>query len=53
MSETAVVERLGKPTHEEIDGVIKKISYDRLGVWFHLQKMKIYMLGVKKFLRDG
>jgi Putative abortive phage resistance protein AbiGi, antitoxin len=47
MSEADAIKRLGKPSYERIDGVTKKVSYDRLGVWFYLEKMKIYMLGVE------
>jgi len=49
MSETDTVDRLGKPTQADFNGVTKRIIYKHLGVWFYLVKMKVYMLAVKDF----
>lgn len=48
-NEAYIIEQFGKPTHEEIDGVAKKITYANLGIWFYLVKMKVYVLGVTDF----
>jgi hypothetical protein len=45
-SENALLEKLGNPTNEEIDGVTKRIEYQQLGAWFYLEKKKVYMIGV-------
>src|SRR6202035_3519022 len=31
MNETSIIERLGKPSHEEIQGVVKEIAYEHIG----------------------
>jgi len=49
MSEETIIERLGKPSQQYLDGVAKKIEYKDLGVWFYLTKKTIYMMGVKDF----
>ena len=49
MSEETIIERLGKPSQQYLDGVAKKIEYKDLAVWFYLTKKTIYMMGVKDF----
>jgi hypothetical protein len=49
MSEETIIERLGKPSHQHLDGVTREIEYKDLGVWFYLTKKTIYMMGVKDF----
>jgi hypothetical protein len=46
MNETSVIERLGKPSQEKIQGVVQEIAYEHIGAWFRLEKTKVYMLGV-------
>ena len=45
-SEDILVQKLGKPSNQKIDGVTKKINYSDLGVWFNLEQRKVYMIGV-------
>jgi hypothetical protein len=49
MSEETIIERLGKPSQQYLDGVTKRIEYKDLGVWFYLTMKTIYMMGVKDF----
>lgn len=46
--EDEVLKKLGNPSSENMSGTTKMIAYDRLGVWFYLSRMKVYMLGVEK-----
>jgi hypothetical protein len=48
-SETDIVKLLGDPSHEQMDGMFKKISYEKLGAWFYFARTKVYMLGVTNF----
>ena len=48
-SESAILEKLSKPSYEKIDGVAKEITYENLGVFFCLSKTRVYMLGVRSF----
>ena len=43
-SEEKVVSRLGKPEDSKLDGVVKKLSYDKLGIHFLLEQKKVYMV---------
>jgi hypothetical protein len=45
-SEDTLVEKLGNPNNQKIDGVTKKMDYSNLGAWFYLEKRKVYMMGV-------
>jgi hypothetical protein len=45
-SEDTLVEKLGNPSDQKIDGITKKIGYSDLGAWFYLEKRKVYMIGV-------
>jgi hypothetical protein len=45
--ESAILEKLSKPTYEKINGVSKEITYENLGVFFYLSKQRVYMLGVR------
>lgn len=42
--EDDVLEKLGKPTSETIEGVTKTMVYERFGIKLHLEKKKVYML---------
>jgi len=49
-SENVVIEKLGKPSFEHIDGVAKEMEFANFGVWFYLEKQKVYYLGVKDYI---
>lgn len=44
MSEEEMYAKLGKPTYEEIDGLTKQVTYEKLGLDVSLSKKKIYMI---------
>lgn len=48
-SEQDVVDRLGNPTNERIDGPAKIMEYRKLGVKLYLAKGRVYMLEVRQF----
>lgn len=45
-SEAEVVKRFGEPDVAKITGTSKRMSYERLGVFFNLEQEVVYMLGV-------
>jgi len=49
MSEDDVINRLGKPEREKIEGVSKTIDYPNLNVTMYLTQRKVYMLIVRSF----
>jgi hypothetical protein len=46
-TEDVVLRKLGKPSHEQIDGVTKKLEFEKLRVWFYFKQSKVYVMGVK------
>jgi hypothetical protein len=46
-TEDVVLKALGKPSHEQIDGVTKKMEFENLRIWIYLKQSKVYMIGVK------
>jgi len=48
-SEHDVVERLGDPSKEQIDGATKIMSYRKLNLELYLTKEKVYMVKVRQF----
>lgn len=45
-SEESVVDKLGKPTKEKVDGAIKSMIYSNLNLKFRLENKAVYMLTV-------
>jgi hypothetical protein len=46
-TEEIVLQKLGKPSHERIEGVSKRMYFEDLRVWFDLTQNKVYMMGVQ------
>lgn len=44
--EDQVIKRFGKPESEQISGVTKTLNYEKVGVWFFLEREVVYMLGI-------
>jgi hypothetical protein len=43
-SEEDVIERLGKPSKEDLSGGVERLYYKDLHIAFHLEKKHVYML---------
>lgn len=49
--EDQVIKRFGQPDSEQISGVTKMLSYEKIGVSFFLEREVVYMLGIKRYER--
>jgi hypothetical protein len=45
-TEQSVLQRLSTPEKSQLDGVTKKMYYERIGVFLFLTKMQVYLLGI-------
>jgi hypothetical protein len=48
-TEQYMYDKLGKPSDEEIDGLVKKVHYDDMGLEVHLAKKKIFLIKLSNF----
>jgi len=51
MTEDDLVARLGRPNRAQTINPAKAMEFSDLGVWFYLQKQRIYWLGVRDYAR--
>jgi hypothetical protein len=48
-SESAVISKFGTPDVATISGLTKRMTYEKIGVYFLLEKQRVYMLGINNF----
>lgn len=47
--EQSMYDKLGKPSLEDIDGLVKRVLYENLGLEVHLAKKRIFLIKLKSF----